>query len=208
MIVLHLILLSLLVIAWCIMHSALISCSVTDALHRRLGAAFRFYRLFFNLISALTLIPVVLYAFSVRTGPVFGWHGSWRIAQILLLVAAAVLFSLGARRYDAGQFLGVRQILSRTAKGGGIADAGELDTSGILSMVRHPWYLASILLLWARSLDIAAIYVNVIFTAYLITGSFLEERKLVREFGEQYRAYQKNVSMLLPVKWLRSRIVG
>ena len=71
-----------------------------------------------------------------------------------------------------------------------ITDTGELDTSGVLGMTRHPWYLATGLLIWARQLDVSAIIVNVILTSYLIVGTYLEEKKLVREFGEKYLAYQ------------------
>jgi protein-S-isoprenylcysteine O-methyltransferase Ste14 len=35
-----------------------------------------------------------------------------------------------------------------------------------------------------------------------VVGAFLEERKLVRIFGEEYRDYQQKVSMFIPVKWL------
>jgi methanethiol S-methyltransferase len=199
------VILSLLVIAWCILHSAMISVSVTEYLHKRLGPAFRFYRLFFNVVSALTLIPVVLYASLTRTEPLFRWDGYIRIIQVLLLGTAALLFFLGACRYDAGQFLGLKQIREGTSKKG-ITNAGELDTSGVLSIMRHPWYLATFLLIWARQLDVSAILVNVILTSYLIVGTYLEEKKLIREFGENYRAYQKRVPMLIPYKWLKSRI--
>jgi protein-S-isoprenylcysteine O-methyltransferase Ste14 len=84
-----------------------------------------------------------------------------------------------------------------------MAHAGELDTSGVLGIVRHPWYLATMLLIWARQLDISAILVNVILTSYLIAGTYLEERKLLREFGEKYRAYQMKVPMLIPIKRLK-----
>ena len=56
-------------------------------------------------------------------------------------------------------------------------------------------------------MDVSGIFVNVIFTAYLVAGTYLEERKLVREFGEKYLTYQKNVSMLIPYKWLKSKII-
>jgi protein-S-isoprenylcysteine O-methyltransferase Ste14 len=199
--------LCVLVIAWCVLHSALISVSVTEYLHRRMGPAFRFYRLFYNLVSALTLMPVLFYAASERTEPMFRWDGYLRIIQVVLLGTAAVLFLLGARRYDAGQLLGVRQIRAGISKSG-IAHAGELDTSGILGMMRHPWYLAVMLLIWARQLDISAILVNVILTFYLIVGACLEERKLVREFGEKYRAYQERVPMLVPYGWLKNKMHG
>jgi protein-S-isoprenylcysteine O-methyltransferase Ste14 len=48
----------------------------------------------------------------------------------------------------------------------------------------------------------------VILSAYLLIGTLLEERKLVLEFGEKYKAYQRQVSMLIPLKWLRSRGKG
>jgi len=41
----------------------------------------------------------------------------------------------------------------------------------------------------------------------LIVGTYLEEKKLVREFGEKYLIYQKRVSMLIPYKWLKSIII-
>ncbi|MHC4844108.1 MAG: hypothetical protein ACYTEE_09940, partial [Planctomycetota bacterium] len=44
--------LSLLVIAWCILHSLMISVSVTGYLKNHLGPNFRFYRLFYNLIAS------------------------------------------------------------------------------------------------------------------------------------------------------------
>jgi methanethiol S-methyltransferase len=199
------VILSVLVISWCFMHSAMISVSVTEYLNERLGALFRFYRLFFNLVSALTLVPVVLYASAVRTEPLFSWDGYMRIIQVLLLVTAALLFFLGSISYDAARFLGFKQIREGISNKG-ITDNGELGTSGVLSIMRHPWYLATMLLIWARQLDISAILVNVILTSYLIVGTYLEEKKLVREFGEKYRTYQKRVSMLIPYKWLKSKI--
>ncbi len=199
------VILSVVVIAWCVLHSTMISGLVRIYLHKRLGHAFRFYRLFFNLVSALTLIPVVLYASSLRTGPIFRWDGYMRIIQVFLLTTAALLFFLGASRYDAGQLLGFKQIRERTANTE-INGAGELDTSGVLSIVRHPWYLATILLIWARQLDISTILVNAILTFYLIVGTYLEENKLIGEFGEEYRAYQRRVSMLIPFKWLKSKL--
>jgi protein-S-isoprenylcysteine O-methyltransferase Ste14 len=56
-------------------------------------------------------------------------------------------------------------------------------------------------------MDVSVIFVNVILTSYLIVGTLLEERKLIGEFGEEYLAYQKRVSMLIPFKWLRSEII-
>jgi protein-S-isoprenylcysteine O-methyltransferase Ste14 len=200
------VMLSLLVIAWCVLHSAIISVSVTEYFKKRLGSEFRFYRLFFNLISFLTLIPVALFAYSIRAETIFHWDGYMRIGQVLLLVVAVLLFFLGGRHYNARQVLGIKQIKEGTLNKA-ISDTGELDTSGVLGITRHPWYLATILLIWARQMDISVLFVNVILTSYLVVGTVLEEKKLIREFGEKYEAYQNRVSMLIPFKWLKSKTV-
>lgn len=129
-----------------------------------------------------------------------------RIGQVLLLVVAILLFFFGGRHYDVSQLLGIKQIKEGTSNKA-ITDSGELDSSGVLGITRHPWYLATILLIWARQLDASAIFINVILTSYLIVGTYLEEKKLVREFGEKYLVYQKSVPMLIPYKWLRSIII-
>jgi protein-S-isoprenylcysteine O-methyltransferase Ste14 len=196
--------LCLLLICWCALHSFLITPSVTTFFHRNMKGTFRFYRLFFNTVSALTLIPVALYAYSLRTETILSWHGYWRIFQILLLVVSLTLFFFGTRRYDANVFLGITQIRTREESSGSLAETGKLDTSGILSVVRHPWYLAGILILWARDLDISTILVNSVFCIYFIVGAVLEEKKLVKEFGEQYLAYQKRVPMFIPGKFWKS----
>ena len=196
----------LLVIAWCVLHSAMISISVTGYFKKLLRFKYRFYRLFFNLIAILTLIPVASYASSIRTQAIFNWDGYMRIGQVLLLVIALLLFFLGGRHYDIRQVLGITQIKEGTLNKA-ISDTGELDTSGVLGITRHPWYLATILLIWARQMDISVLIVNVILTSYLIVGTVLEEKKLIKEFGEKYEAYQNRVSMLIPFKRLKSKTV-
>jgi len=200
------VILSALVISWCGLHSIMISTSATEYFQSRLGQAFRFYRLFFNIISFLALIPVILYAVSVRTEPVFRWDGYLRIIQLVLLMTAGLLFYWGSLRYDSGLLLGFKQIRERILNTG-IAHDGNIDTSGILGIVRHPWYLGTMLLIWARDMDISAIVVNIILTLYVIAGTCLEEKKLVRQFGEKYRNYQRRVSMFIPCKWLKSKLM-
>jgi protein-S-isoprenylcysteine O-methyltransferase Ste14 len=127
------------------------------------------------------------------------------VFQVLLLTIAVLLFFAGARHYDMLQFLGLRQIRTR-ASHGVLTETGKLDTTGILGITRHPWYLATIMLIWARGLDVSTLITNIILTVYLIVGTILEERKLLIEFGKDYRRYQETVSMLIPVKYLKYKI--
>lgn len=200
-------LLSLLVIAWCAVHSAMISVSVTECLRKRLGPCFRFYRLFFNLFAIASLAFVAVFAYSVQTEVLFSWSGYWRLGQVFLIGGAVLLFFLGMRHYDAFQFLGIKQI-REGSYGTAITSTGTLDTSGILAVTRHPWYLATLFLVWGRSMDASTICVNVIISAYLVAGIYLEEKKLIREFGEQYLAYRQRVSTLIPFRWLKMKIFG
>lgn len=197
----------LLALAWtayCTLHSAMISETVTGFLKRRLGDSFRFYRLFFNSIAVLTLIPVLLYSHSLRQEAIFRWEGVWLIPKYLLLASGILLVVAGGRHYSFVQFLGISQL--RGTSSGGLATGGGIDSSGVLGLVRHPWYTAVVLLLWAGDLDITALVGNGVLTVYIVVGTLLEERKLVHEFGEAYRSYQRRVSMFVPLKWIRRRI--
>jgi hypothetical protein len=49
---------------------------------------------------------------------------------------------------------------------------------------------------------------NVILTSSLIVGTYLEEKKLIGEFGERSLTCQKRVSMLIPYQWLKSKIIN
>jgi protein-S-isoprenylcysteine O-methyltransferase Ste14 len=182
----------------------MISETATGFLKRRLGDSFRFYRLFFNSIAMLTLIPVLWYSHSLKQEAIFRWEGVWLVPQYLLLACGILLLIAGGRHYSLGQFVGISQL--RGASSGGLATGGGIDSSGVLGLVRHPWYTAVVLLLWARDLDMAALVGNGVLTVYIVVGTLLEERKLVHEFGDAYRGYQGRVSMFLPLKWIRRRI--
>lgn len=196
-------------VAYCIVHSTLISIKVTNFLKNAWGENYRFYRLFFNLFSVGTLAPLLWFSNSLdkKTEFLFRWEGYLRIPQYGLIGLAAILVAAGARHYSLSQFMGVQQIFQKKS-GKAMTASGEFDCRGVLGIVRHPWYLAVFILLWASDLHESGIIINGILSAYLIIGTFLEERKLVLEFGEKYRSYQHQVSMLIPIKWLGSKLQG
>ncbi|MBW1842493.1 MAG: DUF1295 domain-containing protein [Deltaproteobacteria bacterium] len=205
----RLLILAILWTFWCVIHSGMISVTATTYFKQRLGSGFRFYRLIFNAVAVISLVPVVLYGHSIRGTAVFHWNGPGVLLRAILLAAAVGLFFAGAKQYDLFQFLGVRQIKDNTIHGA-LTETGRLETTGILNMTRHPWYLGAILLVWTYqgAMDVSALMSNTILTVYLVVGAVLEERKLLMAYGEEYRRYQKRVSMFFPFKYLISRFFG
>ena len=195
--------LAVLWIIWCALHSGMISVTATGYLKRWLGTRFRIYRLIFNLVALVTVIPVMVYEQWLRGPMLFRWEGVLILFQVILLISALLLFLAGARHYDLLQFSGLRQLKTGSSHNA-LTETGELDTTGVLDITRHPWYLGGILIIWTRDIDLSALVTNIILTLYFIVGTILEERKLLIEYGENYRRYQRKVSMLIPLKWLLS----
>jgi protein-S-isoprenylcysteine O-methyltransferase Ste14 len=198
-------LLALLWLGWCCLHSALIAPGVTAYIQRRHQKLTRYYRLLYNAIAIITLIPVLGITAHLQADPFFRWNGLARLGQICMLLTALYLFWAGARNYDVLQFLGFRN-LQTDDNCSLISEDCQLENKGILNIVRHPWYTGGILIIWTRNIDGTVLVTNTILTGYFIVGAWLEERKLVRQFGDTYRTYQQNVSMLFPTKWLRNKL--
>jgi hypothetical protein len=199
--------LALLWTLYCVVHSALISVKISNYFRRVLGNGYRFYRLCFNIFSLATLIPLVLYSRShrFRTAPLFSWSGYWRIFQLFLIVLAGVLIIAGARRYSLRVFFGIQQLKIGNICGA-LTDNVSFNRSGVFSAIRHPWYAATFIILWTMNLNISMIIVNLILSIYLVIGTYLEERKLIHEFGSDYRRYQDEVSIFIPIKWFKVRL--
>lgn len=197
------ILLIILCCVWCMIHSGMISSSVTSYIKEKLGSKYNFYRLFFNFIAITTFIQLLHYSEGIRGQLIFRWDGFLSVIQLLLGAAALFLYVSGALKYDMLEFFGIRQIISGNSYST-LSASGNIETSGILNLTRHPWYLATIIFIWVISMDmyVSTIIVNTILTVYVLIGTVLEERKLVTEYGDNYRDYKKQVSMLFPFKWL------
>jgi len=197
------IILSLLWTIWCTLHSLMISITFASFLEKKLKHAFRFYRLFYNIIAAVSFFWIFLYSAGIKGPLVFQWSGWLQLIQIVTLLSSAVLFLAGGWNYDFLQFIGLRQIKEGTNHTS-ISETNIINTSGILGITRHPWYLGAVLFIWTINQDIyaASMTVKTIWTIYLIVGTLLEERKLVIEYGDEYLKYKQKVSMLFPFKAL------
>lgn len=187
---------------WCALHSLLIANATLAFLEGRLGRWYRFHRLAYVIFSASTLIPLIHLTGRMDPTDVIVWDGLERLVPAAGLILAVALFIAGGLHFEASRFLGVHQLRSGNQPRL-LSRVETLDETGILGWIRHPWYAGTFLLLWSRNLSGLWIQVNALLSIYLVVGTLLEERKLVRTFGEAYRDYQRRVSMFIPVKRLR-----
>ncbi len=195
------IVLSVLWIIFCALHSVLISIPVTEFMKERLKNKYRFYRLLYNLFSFATFIPVMLYTWSISGEYFFEWGGYLKILRFAMIISAIILIIFSLKEYDWLQFIGLRQILNDRAHCT-MNSSGSINDSGVLGIMRHPLYTSVFLLLWAGKLNLTLLIVNIILSIYLVIGTKLEEQKLVAEFGSDYLEYKKRVSMYFPAKWI------
>lgn len=209
-------------LAFALVHSFFVTDIAKRSISRLFGKAFTatFYRFTYTCFSFLTVI-IAIWLISLIpderlfTGPAwFQW--TFRSLQAVGLVIGLASF----RRLDMREFLGVAQIKrylrgkEKEEDGGGKTPEGDAEgitmgfvATGVYSVVRHPLYLAGIMI-FTFSPDITRnwLTVRVLADIYFILGAFIEEKRLLERFGEEYREYRKEVPMLVPnpVKLLKA----
>ena len=64
---------------------------------------------------------------------------------------------------------------------------------------RHPMMLGVLVGMWALPvMSVSHFVMAVLLTLYIVVGVFFEERDLVKQFGQTYQAYKKEVAALIP----------
>jgi methanethiol S-methyltransferase len=96
------------------------------------------------------------------------------------------------------ELFGLRQVAARLM--GWKTPEPVFRTPFLYKRVRHPLYLGFVIAFWsAPTMTVGHLLFAVACTAYILIGIWFEERDLVNMFGEKYRSYRRQVSMLIPL---------
>lgn len=186
-------------IAYYALHSILAAYSVKAGLSKILPQ--RYYRLMYNLLATVLLIGIIILYFMVEKAPLWEPNLMLSLLGVVPILVGINWVVQAMKRYNLEEFIGLEQL--RMAQP---PQHNKLIIRGLNGKVRHPMYFGTLLIVWGV-LPIfptdAMLGFSMISTIYLIIGSRLEEEKLVAQFGEAYRRYQREVPMLLPFGFMR-----
>lgn len=195
------IILALLWIIFCVLHSVLASQPV-----KRMAGAFlndkKWYRLWYTVFAFVTFAALLLYEIQLRTK--FAYPSSTIMLVIggLLAISGLIVMVICIRKYFMN-VSGVKGLFLENA-------AEELHTGGLHRYVRHPLYLGTFAFIWGLFVMMpyySLLISNVIITVYTVIAIDLEERKLVTQFGDSYVRYRNSVPKLIPFSRPKNRQV-
>jgi len=175
-----------------IQHSGVSSLSVKSWIIDKWGK--KGYARLFNTTSVLTLLLAFL---SMNFWNWLYFLTEPALIQPILLIIGILLFVSGAIiAMQASKVISVSTVADmRTDR------RPELVTDGIYARVRHPLYLATIMVFGAMAF-LYPFPVVIVFAlsmiVYTIMGALLEERKLLLHYGQEYRDYKKKAGFILP----------
>ena len=181
------------VIVWGIVHSIMASLGFKESLRRALGNGFmKYYRLLYNVFSVVSFAPILYLMVVLPNKDFYQVPNPWNFVMLAGQGLSLILLFVAVLQTDTLSFVGLRQLFEDEKP-------GRLVKSGFYSLMRHPLYTFSLLFLWlSSSVTVNSFIVYVSLTVYILIGAYFEERKLLREFGQEYADYKSVTPMIVP----------
>ena len=129
-------------------------------------------------------------------------EGVLRMLARAISILAVAGFAWGVRALGNFDTFGLNPI--RAYLRGRQLRAPDFIVRGPYRWVRHPLYFFMLILIWsAPDLSLDRLLFNILWSLWIILGTFLEEKDLVATFGDKYRRYQEDVPILFPWRFPR-----
>lgn len=146
----------------------------------------RYGRLIFNCVAVVMV--ALPFAISARLPEILLWdEPNWlRWTRHGISVAAVLSLIHTLKFYSLPAFLGLK------------AESWSLTFSPWHRWVRHPWYFLTLLLVWTHTMTEAWLVSALCITMYLLLGSRIEEKRILRYHPGSYADYCRIVPGLIP----------
>ena len=114
-----------------------------------------------------------------------------------IFIAGTIIVMWSIFLIDHSELFGLRQVWQNQIEQP--MSKAEFKTPGLYRIVRHPMQFGTLILFWSTPMmTVGHALLASGMTLYVLIGLGFEERALVRQFGENYTAYQSRVPMLIP----------
>jgi protein-S-isoprenylcysteine O-methyltransferase Ste14 len=153
----------------------------------------RYYRISYNLLFLLGLGALVWFQYKLPSSVLYHQTGATYALGLLFITIGLVIMVFAGLHYDLKSFSGMTD-----------EKADALRTNKLNRFVRHPLYSGTSLffigvcIVWPYYKNLCLL---ILYFIYLTIGMYLEEKKLVSLFGQEYMSYQKKTKKLVPYVW-------
>ena len=175
-----------------VVYFALHSFLATD----RVKSKFRpqLFRVFYVLLSTGGLLALMFYSSSIHSLKFFVSEGPARYVSLILTIFGVMIIQTSFRQFSFKGFVGLGE------------EKKVLQTNGILGYIRHPIQAGIILIVFGFFFfipNLPTLVSCLCVLIYIPIGLYLEEKKLVALYGDQYIDYRKKVPAIIPNKLLK-----
>lgn len=173
------------------LHSWLAADRVKSNIAAKTERLSKYYRLFYSTISILGLGIIFWFLATTPSPFILDKSAVLKFVAMILTTWGVIIVRLTFKHYSIREFLGLTKEPGNST----------LHQSGVLQYVRHPLYTGTILIsigFWLYIPNLLNLVSCLCTYIYLAIGIRLEEKKLIRQFGEVYMEYRDSTPMLIP----------